>query len=130
LCLRRVLAETGTGDPHAFALAFDAAAMTEAEPWYRATVELDRNRLAEMESLRDTGEYVPEDPQYPFRKAFFNGAWSDPDLLRSLMSVGSMLASPEEVLAQPGIFERVLANADTEWPFGAPTRSELLKLVA
>jgi 2-polyprenyl-6-methoxyphenol hydroxylase-like FAD-dependent oxidoreductase len=130
LCLRRTLAATGLADPTEFALAFDAATVAEVEPWYRATVELDRARLNEMEALRETGEYTSDDPQYPFRVAFFNGAWHDPDLLRAFASVGGMLATPEEALAQPGIFDKVLTHGESTMPFVYPSRDELLELVA
>jgi len=46
------------GDPRGFAAAWDAITAAELEPFYRETVEQDRDRLREMEALRDGRHYV------------------------------------------------------------------------
>ena len=130
LSLRAALRAVGLDDPHALALAFHEATTTDVEPWYQATLQLDRGRLTEMVALRETGEFVSDDPTYPIVQAFANGAWRDPDLLRAFMDIGSLLATPEEVLGRPGIFEAVLAQAEAEPPFAMPTRAELVALVS
>lgn len=35
-------------------------------------------------------------------------AWTDPDVLRGFAEIASLLAMPDEVLARPGMFERVI----------------------
>ena len=55
----------------------------------------------------------------------------DPDLFRSLLRIGTVLACPDEVLAEPGVFDKVVelgANWRDE-PTLAPTRDELLAIV-
>ena len=130
LTLRDTLRDLGLDDPLAFGVGFHDATTERVEPWYRATVAIDDARGKEMVALRETGEYVSDDPQAPFVTALVNGAWRDPDLLRSFVDVGTMLATPEEVLARDGIFEAVLAQADAPDPFPGPSRAEIVALVS
>lgn len=129
LCLRSTLADVGLDDPRAFALAFADAATQRVEPWYRATLDLDRGRLREIEALLATGTYEPDDPRRSVARAFLTGAWYDPDLLRAFMEIGGMLAPTEQVFARPGLLDTVLGFADAEDPFEYPSREELLDLV-
>ena len=108
---------------------FHDVTTAEIEPWYRATVELDRGRLAEMVARRETGEYRPDDPSYAISTAMQRGAWRDPDLLRCFTEIAAMLAMPPEVVARPGVFDKVLEHTDDENPFETPTRDDLLALV-
>ncbi|HEY5154179.1 MAG TPA: hypothetical protein VIJ47_05560, partial [Acidimicrobiales bacterium] len=130
LALRDTLRVTGVDDQAGLAAAFHEVTTSEVEPWYRATVQLDRGRLAEMVALREVGEYVTDDPMAAIGQAFFRGAWSDPDLLRGFLEVGTMLASPDEIMARPGVFEKVLGLGDLGEPFPSATREELLTLVS
>jgi 2-polyprenyl-6-methoxyphenol hydroxylase-like FAD-dependent oxidoreductase len=129
LALRDVLRTEDLDDPRGFALAFAAVTAEGVEPWYRATVDTDRSRFAEMEADIGGREYMPDDPTYPAVRAFLRGAWQDPDLLRGFWDVAALHASPEEVMGRPGIFDKVLAQTDAEWPWELPTREELVALV-
>ena len=56
----------------------------------------------------------------------------DPELFRSMLSIAAVLASPEDVFAQPGVAEKVI-ELGAGWrdePVFAPTREELLAMVA
>ena len=129
LALRDTLRTVGLDDPAALAEEFHEVTTATVEPWYRATVELDRGRLAEMVGLREHGEYAPDDPTFAIGQAFYRGAFQDPELLRGFAEVGTMLAMPDEILARPGIFDKVLAYAGCDDPFPSPSREELMALV-
>jgi 2-polyprenyl-6-methoxyphenol hydroxylase-like FAD-dependent oxidoreductase len=108
--------------------------VTEAtvEPYYRATLDFDRHRLAEIDAGIDGKAYDPGDPQYEITQALQSAAGKDPDVFRAFLKVAGVLACPEEVLAQPGIFDKVveLGSGWREEPVFAPTRDELLAIVA
>jgi 2-polyprenyl-6-methoxyphenol hydroxylase-like FAD-dependent oxidoreductase len=129
LALRDALRTQDLGDPRGFALAFADVTSESIEPWYRATVDTDRTRFAEMDADIEGRECAPDDPTYPVVRAFLRGAWRDPDLLRAFWDIAGLHASPEEVTARPGIFDKVLAQADADWPWELPTRKELVALV-
>ena len=101
------------------------------EPYYRATLDFDRHRLAEIEAGIEGKTYDPGDPQYEISQALASAAGKDPDLFRSLLKIAAVLACPDEVLAEPGVFDKVVelgANWRDEPVFG-PTREELLAIV-
>jgi 2-polyprenyl-6-methoxyphenol hydroxylase-like FAD-dependent oxidoreductase len=119
-------------DPQALVRVWDEVTEAEFTPWYRATVAVDRARLAEMEALR-TGEEPPRpsDPAAAVRARFPRAAILDADLYRALMEMVGCLTLPAEIFARPGLAERVLELTDPEevtHPPG-PTRAELLDLL-
>ena len=108
--------------------------VTEAsvEPYYRATLDFDRHRLAEIDAGIDGKTYDPGDPQWEIGQALAAAAGKDPDLFRAMLKVAAVLACPDEVLAPPGVFEKVV-ELGASWrdePSFAPTRAELLATVA
>jgi 2-polyprenyl-6-methoxyphenol hydroxylase-like FAD-dependent oxidoreductase len=130
LCLCRTLDETGIDDPFEFAVRFAASTSRDVEPWYRATAEMDRDRLAEMERVREgVAEPTEVPPGVAIRNAFVNGAWHDPDVLRAMSAVGAMLNTPEEILGDEKLFEQVLRQADAPPFFVPPSRTEVLAVV-
>jgi 2-polyprenyl-6-methoxyphenol hydroxylase-like FAD-dependent oxidoreductase len=108
--------------------------VTEAtvEPYYRATLDFDRHRLAEIDAGIEGKAYDPGDPSYEIAQALQSAAGKDPDVFRAFLKVAGVLACPEEVLAQPGIFDKVieLGSGWRDEPIFAPTREELLAIVA
>jgi hypothetical protein len=65
-------------------------------------------------------------------KALYAAAPQDPDVLRAYASVASMLCTPPEALAAPGMVAKVLtlgANAP-QYPTPGPDRAELLATIA
>ena len=52
------------------------------EPWYRATLDFDRHRLAEIEAQIDRRPYETDDPARHLTKCLEAGAGRDPELLR------------------------------------------------
>jgi hypothetical protein len=128
LALRDVLRTEDLGDPRGFALTFSTVTSGSIEPWYRATVDTNRMRFAEMQADIEGRERLPDDTNYPAARALRRGAWHDPDLLRAFSDIAALHASPEEVMARPGILDKVLAHTDAEWTWDLPTRKELVAL--
>jgi 2-polyprenyl-6-methoxyphenol hydroxylase-like FAD-dependent oxidoreductase len=102
------------------------------EPYYRATLEFDRHRLAEIDAGIDGKTYDPGDPQYEMGQALAAAAGKDPDLFRSMLKIAAVLECPDTVFAQPGVFDKVveLGAGWRDEPVFAPTREELLAIVA
>jgi hypothetical protein len=115
-----------------FAEAWDASTEAEFTPWYRATVAVDRARLAEIDALRAGLEPPhPGDPAGRARAGFPLAIQHDPDLFRAFMEIVGCLTLPGDILARPGVAKRILelTPADTP-PSPGPTRAALLELVS
>jgi 2-polyprenyl-6-methoxyphenol hydroxylase-like FAD-dependent oxidoreductase len=120
-------------DPRALAEEWRERTECELVPWYRGCVASDRARVAEMEAHRaGRAPEPPDDPGAALRTALFAAMPYDADVYRAGMEIIGCLAQPQDVLARPGLAERVLAIADDLGgapPMG-PGRDELLRLVA
>ncbi len=130
--LRDTIAATGLDDPREFACSFHDATAGNVEPWYRDTVAGDRHRLAEIDALIADGEYRPRDPGWELSKALASAAFKDPDCLRGFVSIAMVLSREADVLARPGLLDKVTALG-AGWrdePVPAPSRDELLSTVA
>jgi hypothetical protein len=64
------------------------------------------------------------------RTALFAAMARDADAFRGGLEVIGCLAQPEEVLARPGMAERVMALRSEAPAVPAPARDEVLRLVA
>jgi hypothetical protein len=129
----RDIVRTELDDPHRFALAWDRVTETELTPWYRATVAVDRARLAEIEAIRTGSERrPPTDPAAVLGAALVRAMPHDPDIFRAFMEIGGCLALPSVVFKRPGLADRVLEVAARHEiaPPPGPTREELLRLIA
>jgi 2-polyprenyl-6-methoxyphenol hydroxylase-like FAD-dependent oxidoreductase len=107
--------------------------VTEAtvEPYYRATLDFDRHRLAEIDAGIDGKNYEPDDPKWDRFQSLAAAGLKDPEVFRALLETLTVLTYPDEVLARPGMAEKVreLAADRRERPTLAPTRAELLAIV-
>ncbi len=113
-----------------FALAFHEATLDTVEPLYRDTLSFDRNRLGEIEAQIKGVPYETDDPSWAITKALESGAMQDPDILRGYVDIAGLTARADEVLARPGLFERVLeVAAKPADPAPGPSRAELLDIV-
>jgi flavin-dependent dehydrogenase len=121
------------GDPRALALAHDDVTQARLTPWYRHTVGLDRARAA---AIRAEIEGVPpalsDDPAAVVGRALPQAAVQDADVFRAFLEISGVLALPQEVLARPGLRERILELAEGQQspPVAAPSRSQLLEMMA
>lgn len=131
LALRDTIESVGLDDPAKLALAFHDATMATTEPWYRATLAFDRNRLAEISALLEGREYESTDPSQPIVDALVAGCAQDPELLRGFLSIVGMLHTPETLFADTAFFEKVLGYAgQAAPPLDMPARGELVQLVS
>jgi 2-polyprenyl-6-methoxyphenol hydroxylase-like FAD-dependent oxidoreductase len=132
LALRDLLTRSTQDDPVSLARAWDEVTTATVEPWYRATVAFDRHRLAEIDSEIRGERYRPDDPVWEMGQALQYAAGRDPDCFRAFLGVVGMLETPEEALARPGVFDRVV-DRGAAWsgaPGFGPTRDELMAVVA
>jgi 2-polyprenyl-6-methoxyphenol hydroxylase-like FAD-dependent oxidoreductase len=132
LALRQLVAGTGIDDPVAFARSWDETTLATVEPWYRATLDFDRHRLADIDAQIAGETYRPDDPAWEIGQGLAFAAGVDPDCFRAFLSIVGMLQTPQEALARPGVFEKVieLGAAWREAPTFGPTRDELLSIVS
>ena len=129
----REVVRTRLDDPRALADEWRERTECELAPWYRGCVASDRARVAEMDAHRDgRTPPPPDDPAAVLRTALFAAMPYDPEAFRAGMEIIGCLAQPEEVLARPGLAERVIAVAEDarDAPPMGPARDELLRLVA
>jgi 2-polyprenyl-6-methoxyphenol hydroxylase-like FAD-dependent oxidoreductase len=120
-------------DPRSFAVAWDTATEAELTPWYRATVQEDRGRMREIESIRNgLTPPPPADADAAVLAALPLAASQDPEMFRVLFDFRCCLGSPTAVLERPGLAERALelAAASAPRPPAGPNREELLALLA
>jgi hypothetical protein len=131
VALRDMLRVATLDDPLAITQRWHQVTMDTVEPWYRSTLDFDRNRLAEIEAWIAGTQYEGE-PSWEITHAMEYGAFQDPDVMRAYFKVVGLLATPEEVLSEPGMLDRVIA-VGADWrdaPVMAPDRDGLLKIVA
>jgi 2-polyprenyl-6-methoxyphenol hydroxylase-like FAD-dependent oxidoreductase len=121
-------------DPRGFAAAWDAVTEAELAPWYRETVEEDRDRLREMEALREGRHYVrpPGSPAMQ-RLALLGAAVAgDADAFRGFLATRGCLALQQQVCADERLLARIFAQppAAEPPPLPGPDREGLLALLA
>jgi 2-polyprenyl-6-methoxyphenol hydroxylase-like FAD-dependent oxidoreductase len=117
--------------PAELAEVWDTVTEAELAPWYRDTVAEDRARLRDIEAARRGGERpAPIDREAALLAGLFGAAGQDPDLFRAMLETRVCLATTREVLARPGVPERILELAPDGPPrLPAPGREELLALL-
>jgi 2-polyprenyl-6-methoxyphenol hydroxylase-like FAD-dependent oxidoreductase len=130
--LRDLLREVSPDEPERLARRFDEVTQATVGPLYRATLEFDRHRLAEINGEITGQPYQPGDPAWDISKALYAAAARDPDVLRAYTSVAAMTAMPTDVLAEPGMLDRVISIGSTAPRYGTPgpPRAELLAAIA
>lgn len=108
-------------------------AVTEAtvEPYYRAVLDFDRHRLAEIDAGIEGKAYEPDDPKWESFQALAAAGPKDPDVFRAFLETVGVLSYQDEVMARPGMAEKVqeLGGDWRDEPVFAPTREELLAIV-
>jgi 2-polyprenyl-6-methoxyphenol hydroxylase-like FAD-dependent oxidoreductase len=130
----RDVARTLFDDPRGLALEFDRVTEERFTPWYRQQVQQDHARVAAIQAVLEGRDPPPPDLSDPIARvsqAFQIAAAHDPEVARAFIELRSVLALPSEILARPGMMERVLAVAEgRELPQPAgPSRAELVALL-
>jgi flavin-dependent dehydrogenase len=131
IALRDAMREGELDAPEKFARSFADATASSAEPWYRATLTYDRGRLAEVDAEVEGRPHAP-DPMWDFTRALTSAAGKDGEMLRARLRIAGLLQGTDEVVATPGLFERVIelgAGWRDEPTFG-PGREEFLQTLA
>jgi 2-polyprenyl-6-methoxyphenol hydroxylase-like FAD-dependent oxidoreductase len=130
-CLRDVLREADPSDPEKLVRRFDELTGEVVEPLYRATLWLDRHRLAEMGADAAGMPYETDDRRWAMSKAAFAASLVDPELARAYMSLASLLVSADELFADRALAARVLqlGAGAPPYPLPGPSRSELLSAI-
>jgi 2-polyprenyl-6-methoxyphenol hydroxylase-like FAD-dependent oxidoreductase len=111
------------GDPSARGRAYEAACREQVEPWYHASVEMDRAGADPSGGAAD--------PASPMARLFV-AAMTDPVLGRGFARLWNLLATPAELAADPQYLARVaevMAHPD-DYPIPpreGPSREELLR---
>lgn len=128
IALRDSLAQIGSDDLSALALAFHETCEERVTPFVEDTLEFDRNRLDMIEAAMNETDYVNDDPAYLLGEGLANGASRHPDLLRGFLEVAMLLSRGADVLSRPGMAELAIEHGTAENPL-APTRAEMLQLL-
>ena len=92
--LRDLLREVSPDEPERLVRRFDEVTQATVGPFYRATLEFDRHRLAEINGEITGQPYYPGDPAWDFSKALYAAAACDPDVLRAYTAVAALTAMP------------------------------------
>ena len=116
-------------DPVALALAHDEMTQARITPWYQNTIAMDRARLAQLDAA--AGRPVAPPAPGPGAGAMRDltvAMLYDADLFRAFIEIVSMLATPRQVLARPGMTDRIAAVAaeQEEVVIPGPTRADVL----
>jgi 2-polyprenyl-6-methoxyphenol hydroxylase-like FAD-dependent oxidoreductase len=116
-------------DPLSLAFAHDAMTEARVTPWYQSTVAFDRLRTAQIKAAIQ-GRPAPR-PSGP-AEALPIAMMHDATLFRAFLEINALLALPQEVMARPGIVDRIMSIADIQEPvpLPGPSRPELLRMLA
>jgi 2-polyprenyl-6-methoxyphenol hydroxylase-like FAD-dependent oxidoreductase len=120
------------GDPTARAATYEADCRREIEPWFDASVQMDR--MGADPSGRGFGA-GGDDPAAKAMGALFSAAATDPILGRALARLMNLLTLPQDLMADPAVLARaseVMANPDA-YPIlqtEGPSRDDLLDALA
>lgn len=124
--LRDLLRDHDAADD-ALALDWDDRTEQGVAPFFRHQQRVDRERIAQMEAVRDG---LPVPPPDRTGARLWTAAMLDADLFRGLLEIVMCLALAEEVLARPGVQETMeRLGADQPPPFPGPSRKELTDLL-
>jgi len=129
--LRDVLHAADPDDHDKLVRRFHEWTMNAVEPLYRATVWYDRHRLDELVADAAGVPYQTDDPKWAFSLATFAASRTDPDIARAYLSLVSLLATPSDLLAEPGLAARItnLGAAAANYPLPGPRRRDLLAAI-
>ena len=129
----REVVRSNLDDPLALARVHDDMTERHLTPWYRNTVELDRVRRARLAAAAEAQPFPePNDAGARIRAALPIAAQFDADVYRAFVEMTSLLALPSEVMARPGLVDRVLELAGRHRPPvpPGPSRMETLRILA
>jgi flavin-dependent dehydrogenase len=129
--LRDLVREHPLDDADGFARAWHAATETRVEPHVRDTLHFDRHRLAEIEAQCEGREYETADDEWLLGELFAAASGKDPDLFRAFLDSVALYERRVDVLARPGVADRVreLVGESEVGALPGPSRADLLSLL-
>lgn len=131
----RDLTRTMFDDPYKLAVAYDAVTEERFTPWIRQQIDRDRDRVAAVSAAIEGREHPKPDVTNPIvrmQQAFATAAAHDPEVGRAFAEVLSVLTLPHEIMARPGMLEKVMSAAEGQEPPGTPgpNREQILKVLS
>jgi 2-polyprenyl-6-methoxyphenol hydroxylase-like FAD-dependent oxidoreductase len=128
--LRELLHDT-PADPTELARGWYDATMATVEPWYRGTLSFDQGRLAQIHAEMEGRVFEPS-PEYEMTMALQAATGKDAEMLRAFLEIAGVIATPDDVFARPGMFERVieLGSGWRDERLPGMSREELLAVVS
>jgi 2-polyprenyl-6-methoxyphenol hydroxylase-like FAD-dependent oxidoreductase len=129
--LQRLLREVEPLEAEKLARRFDEVTTAEVEPLYRLTAAFDQHRLAEIDCDVRGVPYLTDDPAWAMTRALTRATAGDGDTVRMGTTLGSLLATPAQLFADPAVAGRVMRlGADTpQYPLPGPDRAKLLAAI-
>jgi 2-polyprenyl-6-methoxyphenol hydroxylase-like FAD-dependent oxidoreductase len=109
--LRDLLREVAPTARRDFAERWDEVTESTVGRVYRTTVALDRHRLAEIDAEIAGRAYESDDLSWIGNKAMYSTIGVDPDVLRAYLRIAGLLATPEQVVGDAAIRDRMFAAA-------------------
>lgn len=120
-------------DPAKMAHEWDRVTTANAARWHEATVRYDRVRGPEVEAYRQglPDPHDPNDMAVAGFRAFDSARHYDPQVLQWFGEQATCFTLPDDLVARPGVFERVLDVALSNEPYvmPAPDRATLEALL-
>jgi 2-polyprenyl-6-methoxyphenol hydroxylase-like FAD-dependent oxidoreductase len=131
VALRDLLNTDVSESPSELARAWNEVTEETVEPWYRSTLWFDRHRLNQVHAEIAGEPYAPVDPAWVTNEKLSAASGKDGECLRAILSVAGVLRTQDEVLADPGLLEKVeeLGSDYGSAPPLGPNREELLAIV-
>jgi len=128
--LRELLSDA-PADPTELARSWYDATMATVEPWYRGTLSFDQGRLAQIHAEMEGRVFEPS-PEYEMTMALQAATGKDAEMLRAFLEIAGVIATPDDVFARPGMFERVieLGSGWRDERLPGMSREELLAVVS
>ncbi|HZU74543.1 MAG TPA: FAD-dependent oxidoreductase [Acidimicrobiales bacterium] len=128
--LRDQLRSVGLNDPLTFANEFHRATAVQVEPWYRDTLQGDRDRLAEIEAAGRGEVYNPGRADWELSHQIAAAQGSDGDCIRAALAVAFVLERQADLEGRPDLLDKIRTNG-ADWrnrPVLGPDRAELVSL--
>jgi 2-polyprenyl-6-methoxyphenol hydroxylase-like FAD-dependent oxidoreductase len=129
--LQQLLRDVDAADAEKLVCRFDEVTAAEVEPLYRMTWAFDRHRLAELDGDIRGVPYVTDDPGWSMTRALTAAGAVDPEAVRMGTAIGSLLATPAELFADPAVAGRIMQEGAgaPQYPLPGPDRAGLLAAV-
>ncbi len=126
--LRDVLREVPVADRRGVAEAFHAGTRQRIAPWIDDTTTSDQHRVSEMQAAARGEPYRTTDVNWYSSQRLARSASTDPDLFRHQLAVTQSLSRLGDVLAEPGVAERLSTSGGGN-ALPGPDREALIDLI-